>query len=97
MYLVVSTWEALPGNEQAMDEEALHVQAALRREPGVVLVEAFKSDGRHIVVHGYEDEAAYSRVQNDTESGFAKEFRARNVDGRARWLGSLKGETFPRI
>jgi len=95
MYLVVSTWEPIAGYDERLDEDTRQVRAALRKEPGVVFVEAFRHEGKHIVVHGYTDEAAYTRVQNDADSAFAKAYREHGVEQRARWLGSLKGETLP--
>lgn len=95
MYLVVSHWEPLPGKEREMDEIGRIVLSALRRTPGVVFAEAFNTDGKHVVVHGYESEEAYHRVQEDADSEFARTYRDRGVEENSRWLQSERGETLP--
>ncbi len=95
MYLVVSHWEPLPGKEREVVETEPVVLSALRRTPGVVFAEVFKSDGNQVVIHGYESEEAYHRVQEDKNNEFARTYREQGVEENSRWLRSERGETLP--
>ena len=95
MYLVVSRWEAAPGREAEFERLGLEVAALLRRQPGVRLLEEFKSDNTYVSVHGYEDEATYRALINDPDGVFARAVAERRLEELGRWLGSERGETFP--
>ena len=49
-YLVVSYWKALPGKEAEVDAIAPKMLGLLRRQPGVVLAEEFKSHDKYVAV-----------------------------------------------
>jgi hypothetical protein len=93
MYMVVSRWEALPGQEENFIREGSQVAAELRRTPGVLMVEIIESNGQYVSVHGYEDEATYQRVVQDPNGPYEREHSARKVESYGRWLGSERGET----
>jgi len=95
MYLVVSEWEAYPGKEEEFENGGRIMRPLLLRQPGVVTVEAFKSGSKLIVVHGYQDEAAYRAVVHDPDGEFAKAAVANHLEESARWLRSESGETLP--
>lgn len=93
MYLVVSVWEALPGQEAEFERVSLAVREALRSQPGVTMVEAFKSGNHYVAVHGYGDEAAYHRIVTYADGPFAKIIEEHALERYGRWLSSEKGET----
>lgn len=93
MYLVISQWEALPGQEAQFDKLGRKVGAVLRKQPGVVLLETIKVGKRHISVHGYRDEATYHALVDDPKGAFAKALASLNVDKVGRWISSERGET----
>ena len=95
MYLVVSRWEAFPDRAAEFEQVSPEVRAVLRRQPGTVLVEAFGSDGRFVVVHGYQDEAAYHTVVDDPNGPFCRALAAHHLEDMGRWISSERGETFP--
>ena len=97
MYLVVSYWEVLPGHEEATRRVAPIVDSILRRQPGVVLVEAFESNGKYITVHGYESEAAYRAVLDNPMGEFNRAILEHRVEEMARWVSSERGETLPHV
>src|SRR6185503_6372295 len=72
MYLVVSRWKAKPGKEDMFESQGKNARASLRSQPGVKMVESFMGEDGAVVVHGYEDEAAYNRIINDPNGHFAK-------------------------
>jgi len=93
MYLVVSTWEALPGREAEFDRIGTTVASILRQQPGVLVVEAIKNGNQHVAVHGYHDQATYEAVVNDPNGAFAKAAAEYRIEENARWIGSVRGET----
>src|SRR5690242_673424 len=95
MYLVVSYWEAVPGREADFDRIGPQIGAVLRRQPGVVIVEVFKSGGKHVAVHGYQDEATYHAIVDDLNGAFVRAVNETGVEQVGRWLGSESGETLP--
>jgi hypothetical protein len=97
MYLVISTWEALPGKEAEFDQAGPAVASVLRREPGVLFVEAIKNGNQHIAVHGYHDEATYHAIIDNPNGQFAKAIAAKNVESVAKWISSERGETMPHV
>jgi hypothetical protein len=93
MFLVVSRWQALPGKEEEFERQGRELGAITRSQPGVLLVETFRS-GDHIVsVHGYADEGTYDRIVQAPDSIFARELESRRMYEIGRWLGSERGET----
>ena len=97
MYLVISIWEVLPGNEAEARRVVPVVNGILRRQPGVVLVEAFESEGHYVTVHGYESEAAYRHVLDNPTGEFNQALIDYRVERMARWLHSERGETLPHV
>ena len=92
MYLVVSVWEALPGQEEAFEASAEGVRRLLRQQPGVEMVEAFKSGDHYVAVHGYADEAAYHRIVTYADGPFVKLIEEQGLENYGRWISSEKGE-----
>ncbi|HEX5322658.1 MAG TPA: hypothetical protein VFW40_02650 [Capsulimonadaceae bacterium] len=97
MYLVISTWEALPGHEAEFDRVGPMMASILRKQPGVVLVEGIKSGNRHIAVHGYRDEAAYRAAVEDPNSEFVRAANSHGIEKSGRWIGSERGVSFPHL
>ena len=95
MYLVVSRWEALPGRAEDFERVGPDVRAVLRAQPGTVLVESFPNDGQYVVVHGYQDEAAYHAVVDDPNGPFCQALARHKLEEMGRWVSSERGETFP--
>lgn len=96
MHLVVSHWEALPGHEAEFDAAAPKLLSLLRKQPGVVLAEAFKhGENRHVAVCGYESEAAQQAIVDNPDSVFNRALKEQGEGTVARWLSSESGDTFP--
>ncbi|MBV9852470.1 MAG: antibiotic biosynthesis monooxygenase [Armatimonadetes bacterium] len=95
MFLVVSRWEALPGRAEEFERVSPDVRAVLRQQPGVVLVESFRSEGHYVVVHGYQDEAAYHAVVDDANGPFRQALAKHKLEEMGHWISSERGETFP--
>jgi heme-degrading monooxygenase HmoA len=94
MYMVVSRWEINPGHEEELKQRAPAVRDALRSEPGVTLVESFKSeDGSVIAVVGYESREAYDRIVNSPSGAFQKALEQHRLEDHGRWVSSDRGET----
>ena len=93
MFLVISYWEALPGKEAEFEAQGPATGDVLRRQPGVVLVEAFKSGGKYVVVHGYEDEAAYHAIVDNPDGEFGRTL----VANRAEELGRTRVPEAPAL
>jgi quinol monooxygenase YgiN len=94
LYLVVSVWEPLPGQEEVFEQQSREATARMRKESGVALMEAFRSGNRRIVIHGYADEATYQSLVSDPEGPFAQTQAEYPVETYGRWLYSERGETF---
>ncbi|HZT44510.1 MAG TPA: hypothetical protein VFA07_20260 [Chthonomonadaceae bacterium] len=95
MYLVVSYWEPVPGREADFDRIGPQVGAVLRQQPGVMLVEVFKSGNKHVAVHGYQDEATYHAIVDNSSGAFVRAVTETRFEEVGRWLGSERGETLP--
>lgn len=93
MYLVVSQWEPKPGKDAEFENAGMSLREGLRSQPGVRMVEAFRSNGRIIAVHGYEDQAAYERLVSAPGGFFERMAADHDVENLATWLGSDRGET----
>lgn len=75
------------------ESKGKQVRQTLRSMPGVKLVEVFESGGDHIVVHGYEDEAAYNKAVNDPNSPFVKTLETSGLEKHSQWISSERGVT----
>jgi heme-degrading monooxygenase HmoA len=95
MYLVVSKWEPIPGHEQEFERVGTQMRAVLSAQPGAEVIEAFETDGKVVVVHGYRDEAAYNAIINDPNGPFQHAMAEMKLEDHARWLSSEKGTTRP--
>lgn len=95
MYIVISRWEAVPGRQEDFDRIGPQVGAILRQQPGVRMVEVFKSGGQHVAVHTYDDEAAYRRIVHDPAGAFAKAVESFGLENVARWISTESGESLP--
>jgi hypothetical protein len=93
MYLVVSVWEALPEKAEQFEAASAPVRDLLRQQPGVVMVEAFKSGDHYVAVHGYADEAAYHRTVTYADGPFVKLIEEKRLEDYGRWVSSEKGQT----
>lgn len=93
MYLVVSTWEVIPGHEDAAKETGSQMRGMLRSLAGVEFMEGFESGGKVIVVHGYTDEATYNGIINNPDGEFARAAEENKIEDHLRWLGSERGNT----
>ena len=97
MYLVISYWELLPGHETEAERVVPVVHGILRRQPGVLMAEAFQCDGKFITVHGYASETMYRHVLDNPRSEFNQALLDFRVQEKARWLHSERGETMPHL
>ncbi len=75
------------------DNKGKQVRQTLRSMPGVKLVEVFESGGVHIVVHGYDDEAAYNKAVNEPDSPFVKALETTGLEKNSQWISSERGTT----
>ena len=92
MYIVVSYWESLPGREEEFNKIGRKMGALMRRQPGVTLLETFKSGNKYVMVHGYKDEPTYRALVQDPKGFFARAAAEHKIDEIARWLSSERGE-----
>jgi heme-degrading monooxygenase HmoA len=95
MFMVVSYWEPLPGKEAEFEKTGPKVAAILRKQPGVVMVEGFKSGKKLVSVHAYKDEATYRAVVDNPNGPFAKAAKQYALEEIGRWLSSERGATIP--
>lgn len=94
LYLVVSVWEPLPGQEEVFENLGRESAARMRQQSGVALIKAFRSGNRRIVIHGYSDEATYQLLVSDPDGPFARTQAEYPIEDCGRWLYSEQGETF---
>jgi hypothetical protein len=95
MYLVVSHWKAIPGHEDEFETIGHKVRAIMSAQPGTLFFEAFKFDGKHVVIHGYTDEVSYNSLVNDPNGPFANAIADLKLEDHATWLGSERGTAIP--
>ena len=95
MYLVVSYWQPFAGKESQFEEAGMRIGSVLRKQPGVLLLEEFKSDEKYVSVHGYRDEKTYRKLIDDPSSEFNKALKQHKIDDIAEWVSSERGETVP--
>jgi hypothetical protein len=95
MYLVVSYWEPKSGKESQFEEAGMRVGSVLRKQPGVLLLEEFKSDQTYVSVHGYRDEKTYRKLIDDPNGEFNKALKQYKIEDLATWVNSERGETIP--
>lgn len=93
MYMVVSKWEANPGQEAQFEAIGRKMREMLRHEPGTTTIEAIRSGNEFTVVHVYASEADYNRTVNDPQGVFAKGLQETNLENVGHWISSVKGET----
>jgi hypothetical protein len=93
MYMVVSKWQALPSQEDEFESRGRSVRQMLRAQPGVVMLETFRSEDGAIAVVGYENEETYRRIVDDPNGPFAKAIQDQELESVSHWLWSERGET----
>jgi hypothetical protein len=93
MYLVVSKWEFIPGQQDIVETEGRNMREFLRNQPGIELVEAIRVDGGILAVHGYRDEAAYKALIQDENGPFQQKLRESGLENHMRWAWSERGES----
>jgi quinol monooxygenase YgiN len=93
MFLVVSEWKAKPGKEAEFERAGKQAATRLRKQPGVLLLEIFRSGDRHVSVHGYQDEATYRKLIDDPQGAFARSQEELGIEKVGEWIGSQRGET----
>lgn len=92
MYIVVSKWEILPGQEEVFRTAGRSMRDYMRNIPGVEWVQAVKcEDGNAVAIVGYTDENTYHTIM--VEGGeFEKGVRKYNLESMGKWLWSERGE-----
>lgn len=94
MYMVVSKWRPLPGKEDAFIEKGRAMRAMMRSQPGVKMMEGFRSeDGTFCSVHVYDSEESYRRIVHDPNGPFATAAAEHGIESVGEWIGSERGET----
>jgi quinol monooxygenase YgiN len=95
MYMVVSYFEPVPDREDEFEDLGRTMAGILRRQPGVVSAEAFRSENKGVMVAAYENEAAYNAIADNPDSEMARAAAEHHADDISRWLGSERGEALP--
>lgn len=95
MYLVISQWEPLPGQEAQFETLSRKLAATLRKQKGVLLLETITVGKGHFTVHGYRDETTYRALVDNPKSEFSKALQEHDIEKVARWIGSQRGQTLP--
>ena len=94
MYMVVSRWKVNAGADDEVEARGRRVREALRAQPGVELLETFRSEtGDIIAVHGYADENTYTRIIQDENGPFASALRESGLEKFTTWVSSDRGST----
>ena len=93
MYMVVSHWRPLADKQAEFVEIGRKARAAMRDIAGVELIEAFWSGDEIVVIHGYTDFDAYSRLVTAEDGEVARQMAELGVEAAGEWLGSEKGES----
>lgn len=94
MYIVVSRWEVVPGKEQEFEIRGKTVREMIRSQPGVKMVEGFRTDeGGVVAIIGYESRAAYDNVVTAADSPFNRAVAEHKLEECGRWVGSDRGES----
>lgn len=92
MYLVVSKWRAKPGREQDFQARGQSARNALRKIPGIAMLEAFWGEDGAIVVMGYESEDRYRSIVQDPEGPFEQVSASLGLEDVGEWAWSERGE-----
>jgi heme-degrading monooxygenase HmoA len=93
MYLVVSRWEVLPGQEAEFEKRGRAVREVIRRSPGVVMTHGLRTeDGGVVAVIGYDSKESYDRVVNAEDGPFQKAVADLRLEECGRWISSDRGE-----
>jgi heme-degrading monooxygenase HmoA len=93
MFMVVSHWKPLAGQETRFEEIGRQARSEIRGTDGIELVEAFRSGDEYIVIHGYRDYDTYARLVESEDGPVAQSMMKLRVDEFGEWLGSERGET----
>lgn len=93
MYLVISRWTSLPGREREFEEAGRKVRNILRQQPGVLMVETFRSGDSYVSAHAYKDEETYHRLIDDSQGAFAIAVQTYGLEQLGQWEGSERGST----
>ena len=92
MFWVLSRWKALPGKEAEWRERGVKVRDAMRRMPGVELVDSFETEsGEVVAMVGYTSEADYDRITRDPNGPFEKAVAEHRLEEVANWVSSERG------
>lgn len=93
MYMVVSHWKPTAGNYEEFESLGRQAREFMRGLDGVEFISSFRSGEKYVVVHLYRDAEAYARIVEAEDGPFAAKMKELNIEGRAEWLGSERGET----
>lgn len=93
MYLVISRWRPREGREEEFAQVSRIMRHTLRRQPGVVFLEAIEGPECFYAVHGYESEEMYRHIIEDPRGAFLRAASEQMLEDVAEWLGSVKGES----
>lgn len=92
MYMVVSKWGIVAGQEAEMATRGRAVRDVLRHQPGVQFVYEFTNeDGVLVAVVGYDNEASYKSVVHDPNGAFMNSVRESGIEEFGVWVGSERG------
>lgn len=90
MYIVVSKWKV--EHEDSFRNAGANAREEMRKQPGVEMVEAFKSeDGNAVAIVAYKDEATYKAIM--AEGGpFETIAKKHHIESQGTWQWSERGE-----
>lgn len=91
MYLVISRWRPREGREDEFERVSRILRDTLRRQPGVIFLEAIEGPNCFYAVHGYESEETYRHIIEDPHGPFCRAANEQMLEDVAEWLGSVKG------
>lgn len=93
MYMVVSHWKPLPGKQAEFERIGKEARSSMRGIAGLEMIEAFWSGDEVVVIHGYQDYDAYTRLVEAEDGEIARNMAELGVEAAGEWLGSERGET----
>jgi hypothetical protein len=95
MYIVVSKWQITPGADEEWKARGLAVRQALRKVPGITVLEHFYTHDGAVAIVGYQDEATYHRIVDDPNGPFVKAIDEHKLEEVSHWVWSERGESVP--
>ena len=93
MYIVVSHWKPVPGQEAKFEELGKSARSQARGVDGLEMMEAFRSGDEVVVIHAYRDYETYARLVESEDGEIARSMANLGIEQAGEWIGSERGET----